>query len=760
MTPEEIKDRIREETKDRIKEIRSRIRQDPLNEHVEADFVEVSPQQKVSPTENPVANKIDPPLSDRLSTDFVKGEDFIKFQDKLNEDVKSYLNILEETTSNALLSFEAKIPDIKKGSRFRDELFYEIDDRFENKLNINLEKLILENQQRIDDLRIELNDKTETAKIFFEDNLQILRKDIEVSFKTNLSKVNELEEITNGSIITSFKTVESIKKDLEKQLEDTLTKLEEFDGSIREDINSSVEKFTLSNQETEIKLQNSFQMVLHLESSIEKFQKSFADGFDRRQEANDKSIKLLTTDLDARLVELFLSFTNKSTALEETFVQNIEKTSNEMGLVEERVDNKIAGVRASLEKSILSSSLSREQKIQALSQDINAFKEKFGTNVREVRSLFFKQKTSIDTYLLDYKTEIDKRTQGQAEQTNDDFRAIKQQIIENEEKLKDEFDNQIDICNNNLQDLKKYHEITSSELKSSIKDNETNAANLVSEEHFQVRRLVSTEIEKLTSEILNLSSSTEEIKSIISAENLELFNNLKDDIDLLGETLTENSNLLSEERFEVRKLILEEVTNLKNELSNLTISTEEKNLSLITDFNSQVSAITGSLGKTRENYQDQVEEIKSIIFKESLDLFNDLKENIEDLRTKIGENRDNLSCEFKDLLEECSEIITQKTEMSEVESFFNQEIEKRIKTLSGGLGERFKTLSQNIQLVKSMVVREEDLTKLFKNYSLNVNFVGSKTPQKLKKTNFGFGYESKNFGDNFFTKIFRKKSIK
>ncbi|MDT2084847.1 MAG: hypothetical protein RMX62_08195, partial [Planktomarina sp.] len=70
---------------------------------------------------------------------------------------------------------------------------------------------------------------------------------------------------------------------------------------------------------------------------------------------------------------------------------------------------------------------------------------------------------------------------------------------------------------------------------------------------------------------------------------------------------------------------------------------------------------------------------------------------------------------------ECKNTISQKTGMLEVESFFKNEMDKKLDIFSNRMGDHFQTIHKNIKAVEEMIVKEGDLTELFKNYSLNVS---------------------------------------
>ena len=64
--------------------------------------------------------------------------------------------------------------------------------------------------------------------------------------------------------------------------------------------------------------------------------------------------------------------------------------------------------------------------------------------------------------------------------------------------------------------------------------------------------------------------------------------------------------------------------------------------------------------------------------------------------------------------------------MPEVESFFKDEMNQKLDVFSNRMGNHFQTIHKNIKTVEDMIVKEDDLTELFKNYTLNLTIGDSK----------------------------------
>jgi len=135
--------------------------------------------------------------------------------------------------------------------------------------------------------------------------------------------------------------------------------------------------------------------------------------------------------------------------------------------------------------------------------------------------------------------------------------------------------------------------------------------------------------------------------------------------------------------------------------------------------------------------------LNDIIKEKHFELTTRVEMNLATVTTKVGEDFDNLkeilskennglSKHFEMEIEQSRKEIDKKTNLKQVEEFFNEKLTEKLNKFSTTLEERFGTISENIQSVESMIVKEEDLTKLFQNYTLNVNISGDAKAPKTK----------------------------
>ena len=74
--------------------------------------------------------------------------------------------------------------------------------------------------------------------------------------------------------------------------------------------------------------------------------------------------------------------------------------------------------------------------------------------------------------------------------------------------------------------------------------------------------------------------------------------------------------------------------------------------------------------------------------------------------------------------------MSQKIGMPEVESFFNDEMNQKLDAFSNRMGDHFQTIHKNIKTVEELILKEDDLTELFKNYTLNLTIGDDKNFSK------------------------------
>ena len=174
---------------------------------------------------------------------------------------------------------------------------------------------------------------------------------------------------------------------------------------------------------------------------------------------------------------------------------------------------------------------------------------------------------------------------------------------------------------------------------------------------------------------------------------------------------------------------------IENQIGDLSTSLQKYVLS-ITD--SQEDKIDAQAKKIEKN----VSSLKQEIFEYKRELKADIDKKIKEselktndyLSQKIFEVRDLLSGEFKSLSEELSVL---KNVVKEKHSELNKHIKNNVSTIKKAaekdrkyFNNRFETVSESIQSVEAMIVKEDDLIDLFQNYTLNVNISDNPEPSK------------------------------
>ena len=158
----------------------------------------------------------------------------------------------------------------------------------------------------------------------------------------------------------------------------------------------------------------------------------------------------------------------------------------------------------------------------------------------------------------------------------------------------------------------------------------------------------------------------------------------------------------------------------KNE-NNATIS------NFIENFEKKITALSSTLEKNQHKYHNQLEKFKSFVANDSVKSYKELKKDIEVLNSHANLSLSKLSKEFATMINECNRTLVQKVGMPDVESFLKSELDQRLDLFSNKMGDHFQTIYQNIKKVENTILKEDDLTELFKNYTLNVKIGDNKS---------------------------------
>ena len=150
-------------------------------------------------------------------------------------------------------------------------------------------------------------------------------------------------------------------------------------------------------------------------------------------------------------------------------------------------------------------------------------------------------------------------------------------------------------------------------------------------------------------------------------------------------------------------------------------------LGLKESIEKKVNAISFTLEKTQGINQNELNKLKSLVAKDSLKSSTDLKKEIDKLNLNIHKSNGTIAKDLTTFINECNRTVSQKIGMPEVESFFKDEMNQKLDVFSNRMGDHFQTIHKNIKTVEDMIVKEDDLTELFKNYTLNLTIGDSKS---------------------------------
>ena len=174
---------------------------------------------------------------------------------------------------------------------------------------------------------------------------------------------------------------------------------------------------------------------------------------------------------------------------------------------------------------------------------------------------------------------------------------------------------------------------------------------------------------------------------------------------------------------------------IENQIGDLSTSLQKYVLSITDSQEDKIDAQAKKIEKNASALKKEIFEYKREIkadidrkIKES-----ELKSN-DYLSKKIHEVRDLLSGEFKSLSGELNILRdVSKEKDSELAKHMNNNVSSIKKVAEKDrkyFNNRFEKVSESIQSLEAMIVKEEDLVDLFQNYTLNVNISDDVKPSK------------------------------
>ena len=316
--------------------------------------------------------------------------------------------------------------------------------------------------------------------------------------------------------------------------------------------------------------------------------------------------------------------------------------------------------------------------------------ERISVNLGKVEGQIENQIGELDTSLQKYVSSIRASQEEKIESLNREVLFLQDKLQSDVSDIKDLF----------LEQQPHYEKIIADYKNASNKkiDNKTrkiqNNLNSLKEEIFESQKDLITDFDK---KLNSNDNDIQIVKKKLESSASKLLRKIKD-------SEIKTHDYLSKKISDAREVLSSEVKALSEELAILNDIIKEKHFELTTHVDMNLAAVTTKVGEDFDN-------LKETLSKESTDL----------------------SKHFEKEIEKSWKEIDKKTNLKQVEEFFNEKLTEKLNKFSTALEERFGTISENIQSVESMIVKEEDLTKLFQNYTLNVNISGEAKAPKTRK---------------------------
>lgn len=316
--------------------------------------------------------------------------------------------------------------------------------------------------------------------------------------------------------------------------------------------------------------------------------------------------------------------------------------------------------------------------------------ERISVNLGKVEGEIENQIGELDTSLQKYVSSITASQEEKIESLNREVRFLQDKLQSDVSDIKDLF----------LEQQPHYEKIIANYKNASNKkiDNKTrkiqNNVNSLKEEIFESQKDLINDFDK---KLNSNDNDIQIVKKNLDSSASKLLRKIK-------ESEIKTHDYLSKKISNTREVLSSEVKALSEELAILNDIIKEKHFELTTHVDMNLAAITTKVG-------EDFDKLKETFSKEN----NGLSKHFE---MEIGKSR---------------KEIDKKTNLKQVEEFFNEKLTEKLSKFSTALEERFGTISENIHSVEAMIVKEEDLTKLFQNYTLNVNISGEAKDPKTKK---------------------------
>ena len=639
----------------------------------------------------------------------------------------------------------------------------------QNSLEENLYEKLQQNSYKLSLLSGETHNQITEITQDFESKSSILETTmldkLEDTFADSNTKIDRIEHLLNNNSISSSQANKALKE-----------RLDELNRSLQLDINSVTKRFSSEDQNIRAELQNSIDKLLKFENSVDERQNSLEESFYEKLQQNGDKLSLLSADTQRQISEIAQEFAIKSSSLETAMLDKIEHTFAESNSKIDAIELLVNENDSSLSQANTALKNEINELNGSLQLDINSVTKRFSSANQEIE----KELQNIETELQNstdklskFKNSVEKRQNSLEEsfyeklqQNGDKLSLLSADTQRQISEIAQEFASKSSSLETEILD-KLEHTFAESNDKIGRVEQLVNDNILIS---FQANKALKERLEELNRSLrLDINSVTKRF----SSADQKIEKKLQTNVDKLSkfesfveerqnsleesffEKLQENKDKLSSLSADTQKQISEITQEFASKSSSLETTmldkiehisfhlkkVEEQIENRISDFSASLQKYVSSITASQEDkidaqakkIQDSVKSLKQEIFDNQRDLQADFYKKIKagEIKTndylseRIVEVRELLSGEIESLSEELANL---NDVVKEKHSELAKHVDNNVSTITRtaekdrkSFYNRFEEVTDNIQLVEAKIVKEEELTELFQNYTLNIN---------------------------------------
>ena len=498
------------------------------------------------------------------------------------------------------------------------------------------------------------------------------------------------------------------------------------------EIKETPKKKDLADKKTEVD-----QQYENLSLSLKQINSLEANFSEKFQQSDDK-ISLLSADTQKELAAIALDFASKSSSLETVLLDKMEHTFAES-------NSKIDGIEHLVNNNIINSS----QANKALQEELNEFNNSLQLDIAAVTQKLSSENKKIEVELKNsdenftmFKNSVDERQSSLAESFSEKLQQLVNRFSSSNQKLQTElknsddklskFENSVEERQNSLEEsFSERFKQSDNKISLLSTDTQKNLSELAVDFESKNSSLETVLLDKLEHISFHLKKVEEQIESQVDDLStsvkkfvLSITTSQEEKIDAVAQEVNFLEEKLQTEVGGIKALVLEQKPLLEGTMSAYALASNKK------------------IDAQEKKIQKSIKSLKQEIFEFQRDLKTDFDKNIKErelktndyLSKRIFEVRELLSGEVKSL---SGELTTLNDVLEDKHSKLATHVDNNvsaIKTVAEkdhrNFSNQFEKVSNNIQSLESMIVKEEDLVELFQNYTLNVNITDNGKPSK------------------------------